>query len=368
MIMLYYLSTVLLAVTASYVEAISVAPVSRHFSAIQLVEHSKARNTIVAWSNMFPWMIERFLHYCDWLGLCTEYYNRTRLSTKYQKYRSTIFFMVHIIVAVCISTIMCHFMFHPLREFDPASLANDSTKYSAMCIVYILVIVEAMCRRRQKREFWQLYDHLHTAYPSANTYRQALDRFSYRLIWFFALYLLQELTSIPPVFRSRPRSMEYLLFWMCDFQLFLIHQLRIFYYVFYVNLLSEELSAINESFAKIVRTCNDGQFEERELNAALTAVRRRYGLVRRMAEYLNEIFSWSQLIGILNCFVGVACGFNFISTYWHDIQAYDRFSKFNCSKLILVHEFMAYSSNCFCINCRSVGMVPGKISISRPSI
>lgn len=286
---------------------------------------------------MLPRSIERFLQLCDWCGLSTQYTHRAGDSTN-QNRRTICLFIMNIVISIFVSASMCYFMSNPLREFGPAGLVNDATKYACMCAVYMSATIEALSKRREKRELWQLYKHLRTAYPSHSGRQRTLDRFSSRMIWFFTAYASQQLASMMPVFTFHGRFLECFWIWACDCLVFLVHQLRIFHYLFHVNLLSDELHALDASLNEIVRDFVDTHLELRPMSVELPVARRRYALMRKLVDHLNEIFGWSQVTSILSCFVGVTCGFNYFYQFWEDILLHDCFGE-TCSKFAARSDF-----------------------------
>lgn len=204
-------------------------------------------------------------------------------------------------------------MYYPLLDFNPADRTNDICKYFCSSTVYILVIIDSMCNRSKSHEIWRLYTHIRSKYSSDTIQRDSLDRFACIFIVYFSLFIFEKVASLTrPASMQHPRYMEMFIGWISDFWLFALHQLRIFYYVFYMNLLAEEFNSIDGNIKEIIREFNEKREESIELAEKLTSARAHYSLVRLLSGFLNEIFGWSHMLGILNCFVGVATGFNFI--------------------------------------------------------
>lgn len=255
---------------------------------------------------MFPWIIERFLHLCDWFGLWTEYYQRKN-SFIYRHPRTAL--IIHTLNAAAISSTMCYLMINPLFEIDPVGSVNECSKFFCLSLVYCLVIIEAASNRSRKRKFWQLYEHIRTAFPSSMKRSTTLRRFSIKCILFSSLFIFQAVATSRPLFSPRPRYVELLLFQLCDFLLFTVQQLQIFFYVFCTNLVSDELNAFNQNLGETLANLNR---DSSLLSSKLTATCQHYYFLHKMAQHLNEIFGWSHLMAILNCFIGFVACFNYI--------------------------------------------------------
>lgn len=257
---------------------------------------------------MFPWVIESFLHVCDWFGLCAEYFHQN--NSFIYRYPRTIF-IVHILNAVVVSITMCYLVFIRLFESNPVGFANECSKFVCLGLVYCLVIIEAAPNRSRKREFWQLYEHIRTISPPNIKRNITQRRFSIKCILFSSLFIFQAVATSKPLWSQSPRYMEILLFQLCDFLLFTVQQLQIFFYVFCTNLLSDELNAFNQNLEEVLKDLKLNR-KSSLLHCKLTATCHHYYLVQMMAQYLNEIFGWSHLMAILNCFLGFVACFNFI--------------------------------------------------------
>lgn len=273
---------------------------------------------------MFLWIIERFLQFCDWFGLSTEYFNQNG-SSVYYKRRAIVLFILHLLNAIVLSVGMCYTMFSRVFKFNAADFANDMSKVIGLSIVYFLAIIEAMLVRDRQRKMWQLYAHIRTTQPSHPFRQSSIDRFACELILFFSLFAFHELASIKPALILSQRITMVLVRWLCDLLLFTMHQIRLFHYILYVHLLTDELNAIEGKLNRIVCEFNKDPSDTSVLCSELTSVRQHHNLVYFFTEHLNGIFGWSQMAGIVNCFVGVATSFNFIYGSFEQFQKVDTF-------------------------------------------
>lgn len=169
-----------------------------------------------------------------------------------------------------------------------------------------VIIIESFTQRKVQQQFWQIYQCIYFDKPHQKPYFGA---FLIKLMTFFtaitpiAFYLVYNSLSVETV----------VYFWYCFayFFLFIVYQVRIFYYLFYLELIKYELIAIRNALkdvafvsgfkrnsSPIAHHTNERLRESNQIKA----VYKHYSQICELNDCINQIFGWSNFVTILYCF------------------------------------------------------------------
>lgn len=246
------------------------------------------------------------LKHFDFHGFCTEVFLFDK--TPRSKYPLLIF-CLHIISILAQCIILHHFMRNPILKFDAVSSTNDVIKFISLIVFYASVIIESICKRRSQQKMWHIYKEiLQTCDPSSSTNHRTLFMFLlYLAITFFAC-IRSTLNYI------RESTADQWHFWVCFFFLIYLYQTRVFQYVFYLELLFEELKSIGQKIDDMKDLNSSVNHNDDLVCSELVKIRRHYGLLHSMVYYFNDVFGWSHFITIIFCFLIILSEFNYM--YW----------------------------------------------------
>lgn len=236
---------------------------------------------------MFPKWIRILLKYFDLCGFYTE------TSRNHQRTTFSIL-AVHIFMACFFTCSIILFMNQPNSNTDTSlNLVNNSIQYVSAVTAYWAIILESYFQRGSQRQFWIIYDQI-----SEQNFRQSVPDFRKYLIIFseylFVFSFIQMLlTQYFFVFVG-----NYIYFNVTYIIVVKMYQNRIFYYLFFLELVKHELESIQREMNGIVAISKCKNFRYLEQNC-LKRIREHYKLVYEMVNCVNEVFGWSQFTTIL---------------------------------------------------------------------
>lgn len=128
---------------------------------------------------------------------------------------------------------------------------------------------------------------------------------------------------------------DYYHLWLSDIFLLSMYQHRIFYYLFYLDLLRNELKTIVNKVKKMVRSLKIPKiyrkkktFKKFEQNR-LKWIREYYKLIYEMNECLNSVLGWSNLVTILFSFALILTDLNRYYWIWYNKEHIFVFGNFS---------------------------------------
>lgn len=183
-------------------------------------------------------------------------------------------------------------------------MVNTTVQNIFGLLSYWVIIMESFTQRKIQRKFWHLYRCIHIDRKSSH--RELCFRtYSIKLVVFFIsitsieFYLLH---SIGFVFR------------LVFFILYNLIHVRIFYYLFYLELIKHELMMIENSlkvftlmddfklgFKKNGNQIPHGSNERLSAPKQMKTVYKHYSQICTLNDCINEIFGWSSFVTILYC-------------------------------------------------------------------
>lgn len=215
---------------------------------------------------------------------------------------SFIIFLFHFVIVMSL-TIGFYFLTIKLKYFyDVMTLINQLIQYTSGLNAYWLVIFDSIQNRKHHQEFWKIFIKIDEYFSAQNI---QLQYFLVRFIEYFTVsILLVCLNCLTEAF-----SNSYIMFMFMT--LIFASELRVFYYVFCMNILlhqlktiENELQVMNKSSRKCFYHMNNetSSFHAPYERTRFKWVREYFYCVNEMSLHLNKLFGWSQLSGIFYCF------------------------------------------------------------------
>lgn len=267
---------------------------------------------------MFPNFIIIVLQYFDFCGFCTEH--NVISSEKSRSKQSILIFVIHIINFIAqFAIIVIRFIMHPILNFNAISRMNDYIKYIGVLLSYSGSTIELMCSRRYQRSIWKLFIKNHcgtnTAFKS-----NLFHCLRFKCILYFIVNLCASIrifSFVIPYWQTTEAP-----FWCSLYFLFFMHQSKVFFYSFYIDLVINEFKSINN----IILSEKNLSFELKEQKTKkvgrncekVKRIRHNYQSIQSMVDCLNNIFGWSQFITVIYCFSVLVCEFNYL--YWRIVK------------------------------------------------
>lgn len=263
---------------------------------------------------MLSKQIVRILNFFDIFG----YYTESSALTKYRKIQLLVF-----TIQILLATIFTLYQFRLAMELyklvGPLQTVNEMLQYTIGLCTYWLIIFDSVVYRRKHQNFWKILERIDNDFcKQFMCFRGYLCKFlGYFLvsITLYALtYILHAIAPIDGVF--------------IYFALIIICQLRVFYYVFCLEIVNWQFQMIqheliimkqrslNIAFVDVGGASNSIlQSRTHEANdffdlKCLKWVNEYYGCIIEMTELLNTIFGWSQFASVLFGFYSLLTDLN----------------------------------------------------------
>lgn len=247
---------------------------------------------------MLPKQISCILIFFDAFG-----YNSG--STKLTSNKKAVYFLyaLHILMALLFSLYKVRLILQSYRGVVLIEVINYMLQYTAALCDYWLIIFDAILYRQEHRRFWTYFQHIDQSY-SNQCHFNPMRYFLKFVSFFFASFLCIAAIILTNPLATDEAAYAYLpLIFICEF--------RIFYYIFYLELLHFQLKKIDENCL-----LKKKGIELHEMKW----IRDYVHCVYEMTNLLNEIFGLSQLTGIMFCFYLFATKSNFMLIHFNEIN------------------------------------------------
>lgn len=242
----------------------------------------------------------RVLNFFDIFGYCTE----SSALTKYRSKIQILIFSVHFILAVLFSLYGFHMFVEMYSLFGLLETLNELVQYTIGLFTYWSILLDSLLHRRKHRHFWQIVERIDQCFC---TQTETFRSFSHKIIEFFpvtiSLYLiLFAMASIPQICS--------VLVFHC---LITICQLRMFYYIYCLEVVDWQLKMIEHEIV-IIKT-NLPHVANQKYRFDLNRfqwINRYYYCVIEMTILLNDIFGVSQIASMLFGFYAFLTDLNWV--------------------------------------------------------
>lgn len=266
---------------------------------------------------MFSNKIYIQLKFFTFLGFCPEFFE-LRPFFQLKSNFTLIILAVHIII-LCFAANYTIRFFNSIVEYkNPIESANDSIRMFLTLFAYFCAIVESFLKRDAQRNVWRALIEIYEIYCFRE--RCINKRYYQKLLLLFVYATIVQISIFSWMVKQHNSLL--LQYWCSYILLLSIQYIRIFYYLFFMELLRLELSFLNRELNVIVGDCvgdvatNRKRIVHRKfLCRRLVWVQRYYGLVYTISRLLNNIFSWSHLMTMTLCFVVFLTDFNWAIWY-----------------------------------------------------
>lgn len=185
-------------------------------------------------------------------------------------------------------------------------LINSVFQYSVLLYFYWFIVVDSIFYKREHRIFWEIFQKISKTY--SNQCNLNLGHFILK----FVVYVFTTAWCLIAVTVLVDKMYEFVYFYVI---LMKICEVRVFYYIFCLEVLNSQMEKINR---KLNENKNKNRFW---LNSKrFQEIRQYYSCVYEMTNCLNKVFGLSQAAGISFCFYMVLTDFNWISTHFNELN------------------------------------------------
>lgn len=251
-------------------------------------------------STMLPTRIMCFLTLFDVCG----FYTNSSSFAKRRKYIVFVYF-VHFIVI----SFLTIFFFHLIIQFYPVlgitEAISEFLQYSIGLLTYYLIIFDSILYRRKQQHFWNV---LRQIYARFQYQAKTLRSYIIKIVEFFSVTLLIVVVRL---------SIKSFVDTIIDFAyavLFKICQLRIFYYIFCLEVIYFQLKIIETELKNIQI------LSSRSSICFFQWLRKHFEHVYEMVDDLNGSFGWSNVSAISYCFYILLTDLNWFYIHYHDLS------------------------------------------------
>lgn len=250
---------------------------------------------------MYPKWIFYFSRYFDLLGFCTG------VSAKSLQHPKSVhfIFMFHIVQITILTVQAIEFLTRAGSSGNnKLGTINDDLKNITTLLIYWSSIFELYLKRDTQKEFWRRFNEIDEHYCSHR-------RFFLRDFVFHTLFRILIIAAVLTEYSVRVVFTKYfnvifVEFWIVFIVLTMFSLNRLFYYLFYIELILYELKMIEREVNEVVRVNRMKLKSRLEVHKVkkfhrmrFEWIRQYYQLMWEMTLYVNEVFAWSNLPTIL---------------------------------------------------------------------
>lgn len=187
---------------------------------------------------------------------------------------------------------------------------NSVLQYFSALFTYWSIVIDSACFKRKHRIFWEYRTKIKK--PSMNSCGFTFLCFTLKLAIYVFTTLLCLLTFI--LVSDDSIGVNTIESMLVDSLLIKIGEIRVFYYIFCVEVLFSQMKNINDNFK--IKKRETTLSNERK---TLKCIRTFHNCVYEMANLLNDVFGLSQVTGISFCFYIVFTDLNFVLGRHNDL-------------------------------------------------
>lgn len=267
---------------------------------------------------MLPVQIIQILNLFDICGFNSgsSYLTESKKSTY-------VIYFVHISVVVILSLFEFQLMTIYFPSLGLSEAISESLQYSAALYTYWLIILDSILHRRSHQNYWkvlQQIDEYFSCQPKC-----VINGFMMKFgIYYLKTILIMVIRLIISSFVGFSVDFAYI----C---LFIICELRMFYYLFCLEILHFQLKMVEEEVKTMMKILNLNTIREHQHIDVISAcytfemqrlkwIRGYFHCVYKMMYLLNEIFGWSHVAGISFCFYYILTESNWFYIHFHAIS------------------------------------------------
>lgn len=191
---------------------------------------------------MYPRWLNILLYYFDIWGLSTEF----RVN---QPYRRIIWFasIIHWVLGLIVTILLIVYLQRPVN--DPLGTINDVIKHAGTLIVFWSTLIELKTKLSVRRNFWNIFNKIDSLFCSHRCFK--LPDYLNKLRFCFSTFAIACLVYLQQIISNT--GTQYVYFWFTHFTLITLYINRVFYYLFYLELIKYELRMIENEIKEVVR-------------------------------------------------------------------------------------------------------------------
>lgn len=257
---------------------------------------------------MLPNRIEYLLIFFDAFGYNSGWTKLTR-----NRKTARFIYIAHFLLAIIYGIRIIIFAIAFFSGYKSVDLINSMLQYFSALLAYWFIVCDSVFYNREHSHFWELMGKI-------NIFRSESYGFSFFcFVMTFAVYFITTISCLLTfIVASDDRIQFQQVIYAFVYQILIkMCEIRVFYYIFCVNELHNQLKTIDNEFKSI---------EPRNLKS----IRSRYDSIYEMANLLNEMFGLSQVFGVSYCFYVVLSEINYIIAHYNHSPALSVLGK--CSK------------------------------------
>lgn len=254
---------------------------------------------------MLPNRIIRILNFFDIFG----YNSGTSKLTKNRRVAHFICF-VHILLVFVFAWCKVRLILKLIHAMRWVEFFNQMLKYSAALYTFWLVIFDAIFQQRSHRHFWKILQMINAHFAPQNTVN--IVPYMRKFVVFFSITISSILIFYFST-KAHNRTIDVRAPVFMNFIILIrLCQLRVFYYVFCVEMVDCQLKMIKNKL-KSVKSQMNFSSTMRDFHW----IRGYFHCVYEMATHLNEMFGWSHVAAVSFCFYLLLSDLNWFYFYTH---------------------------------------------------
>lgn len=258
------------------------------------------------------------LKFYDFCGFHTGVINNKSHACRLNSSRT---FLIHVAWTFTLTCFVLMFSMQPILNQEAMPyLVNLLLQLFNGIITHWMIIVESYAQRKVQQKFWQIYEHIKQHHKHCK--RPMLRLYSLNLIHFFVVVVLIQIFFLS-------YHMDYVVnkwyFRLSYLTSQTTYQYRVFYYIFYLELIKYELKLIKVELkdiatltnfhSKFIRRTNQrtkrhpyrrSSWSDSTVKSVneknLKRINAYCQLVYELSECMNQTFGWSNFTTILYCF------------------------------------------------------------------
>lgn len=245
---------------------------------------------------MLPNQIRYILNFADVFG-----YNSGISKLSRNQRNAQLIYFVHVAMAIFYAYYLTIYTINYPSELPPIEMVNTALQYFSAFFAYLFVVFDSVFYGCQHRSFWQHFGRVNKLHADFYEYS------SFCLILKFTIYVAVRFVCLLAFVIENDNISDLAIFLFLITLLVKICEMRVFYYIFCVDVLHSRLKAIDNELKSIERK-NSVRISSSEIKR----IRTRYNSIFEMSNLLNEVFGLSQVTAISYCFYIVLTEINYL--------------------------------------------------------
>lgn len=275
---------------------------------------------------MLPPKVVYLLQFFDLSGFNTK-------ATCLSKQRKYIYFVyvMHISLVLYLTLFFCYLVIHyyPVIQVGILEAISENFQYSFGLATYWLIIFDLFHHRHTNHHFLSNFQKIYSRFPSSSSSKCTFQQYIVKLVEYLSVTLLIMIIKLSlNSFMNTFVEISYTI-------VFKVCQIRIFYYIFCLEVVHFQLKSIESEIQKIQSGL---KFLKKNITIQIDTlhhessllyffeiyrfqwIRRHFDCVYAMVEHLNEIFGWSNVAAISYCFYLFLTDLNWFYIHYRDLS------------------------------------------------